>query len=243
MIESVDENISTINEPKPENKRIRPDILIKNKEHYIGFVETKDIGKNLSDKIYKEQFTKYKNAFPNLIITDYLHFILYINGEEKQNVRIGEVRNNKIEIIKENVEKFNNLLNTFISYIYNKPIKSVDELVKEMATKTLILKEELTDKKDILKDNFEFIKKHLVSKQTFDEFIDNYSQILMFGFLIKKLNGGKFPNSNTFLEGMFDEITRQLQDKIGYLFEIINNLFDSFDVEILTKHTKIMMRF
>ena len=238
LIESVDENISTINEPKPENKRIRPDILIKNKEHYIGFVETKDIGKNLSDKIYKEQFTKYKNAFPNLIITDYLHFILYINGEEKQNVRIGEVKDDKIQIIKENVEKFNNLLNTFVSYTYNKPIKSVDELVKEMATKTLILKEELTDKKDILKDNFEFIKKHLVSKQTFEEFIDNYSQILMFGFLIKKLNGGKFPNSNTFLEGMFDEITRQLQDKIGYLFEIINNLFDSFDVEIFNKAYK-----
>lgn len=238
MIESVGENISTINEPKPENKRIRPDILIKNKEHYIGFVETKDIGKNLSDKIYKEQFTKYKNAFPNLIITDYLHFILYINGEEKQNVRIGEVVNGKIQIIKENVEKFNNLLNTFISCTYNKPIKSVDELVKEMATKTLILKEELTDKKDILRDNFEFIKKHLVSKQTFDEFIDNYSQILMFGFLIKKLNGGKFPNSNTFLEGMFDEITKQLQNEIGYLFEIINNLFDSFDIEIFYKAYK-----
>ena len=136
LIESVDENISTINEPKPENKRIRPDILVKNAEHYIGFVETKDIGKNLNDRIYKEQFTKYKNAFPNLIITDYLHFILYINGEEKQNVRIGEVVNGEIQIIKENVEKFNNLLNTFISYTYNKPIKSVDELVKEMATKT-----------------------------------------------------------------------------------------------------------
>ena len=238
MIESVGENITTINEPKPENKRIRPDILIKNKEHYIGFVETKDIGKNLYDKQYKEQFTKYKNAFPNLIITDYLHFILYINGEEKQNVRIGEVKDDKIQIIKENVEKFNILLNTFVSYTYNKPIKSVDELVKEMATKTLILKEELTDKKEILKDNFEFIKKHLVSKQTFEEFIDNYSQILMFGFLIKKLNGGKFPNSNTFLEGMFDEITKQLQNKIGYLFEIIDNLFDSFDVEIFYKAYK-----
>ena len=238
LIESVGENISTINEPKPEDKKIRPDILVKNKEHYIGFVETKDIGKNLNDRIYKEQFTKYKNAFPNLIITDYLHFILYINGEEKFNVRIGEVRNGEIQIIKENVEKFNILLNTFISYTYNKPIKSVDELVKEMATKTLILKEELTDKKDILKDNFEFIKKHLVSKQTFDEFIDNYSQILMFGFLIKKLNGGKFPNSNTFLEGMFEEITRQLQNEIGYLFEIINNLFDSFDIEIFYKAYK-----
>lgn len=250
LIESVGENhISTINEPKPDDKKIRPDILVKNKEpdisvkdknkeHYIGFVETKDIGKNLNDRIYKEQFTKYKNAFPNLIITDYLHFILYINGEEKFNVRIGEIVNGEIQIIKENVEKFNILLNTFISYTYNKPIKSVDELVKEMATKTLILKEELTDKKEILTDNFEFIKKHLVSKQTFDEFIDNYSQILMFGFLIKKLNGGKFPNSNTFLEGMFDEITKQLQNKIGYLFEIINNLFDSFDVEFFYKAYK-----
>ena len=103
LIKSVDKsNISTIDEAESGDKRIRPDILVmKNKEHYIGFVETKDIGKNLSDKIYKEQFTKYKNAFPNLIITDYLHFILYINGEEKQNVRIGEVKDDKIQIIKE----------------------------------------------------------------------------------------------------------------------------------------------
>ena len=117
MIESFDKNILAINESKPENKRIRPDILMKNDKYYIGFVETKDIGKNLNDRIHKEQFTKYKNAFPNLIITDYLHFILYINGEEKQNVRIGEVKDNKIEIIKENIEKFNNLLDIFISIL------------------------------------------------------------------------------------------------------------------------------
>ncbi len=238
--EKLDTNISAINEPSSKDKKTRPDILVKNGEHYIGFIETKDINKNLNDKKYEKQFTKYKNAFPNLIITDYLYFILYINGEEKGNVRIGEVVRGKIQITEENINKFDSLLETFISYNYNTPIDSVEMLVKEMAGKTLILKEELVDKKDELKDDFDFIEKHLVCNQREEGLIDGYAQILMFGFLIKKLNGGEIPKSNGFLRGMFNVITEKLKDelKCGYIIDIINNLFDSFDVEIFYKKYK-----
>ncbi|MBP2280960.1 hypothetical protein H4W00_001773 [Psychrobacter sp. PL19] len=40
---------------------------------------------------YKEQFDRYKAVLDNLIITDYLHFEFYVNGERVHEVCVGEL--------------------------------------------------------------------------------------------------------------------------------------------------------
>ena len=40
----------------------------------IGYIEAKDIGKDLKSTKYKEQFTRYKKTLDNIIITDYIWF-------------------------------------------------------------------------------------------------------------------------------------------------------------------------
>ena len=48
----------------------------------IGYVETKDIGINLDKEEKSEQLQRYRNGLENLILTDYLEFRFFINGEK-----------------------------------------------------------------------------------------------------------------------------------------------------------------
>src|SRR5664280_1448673 len=48
-----------------------PDYIITRKNIQVGYIEAKDIGADLSNKNYKEQFDRYKQSLNNLIITDY----------------------------------------------------------------------------------------------------------------------------------------------------------------------------
>ena len=75
-----DKEIIVINEPARIRDVGAPDYSITKKELPLGYIEAKDIDKPLDSKEYKEQFDRYKNALPNLIITDYLDFWFYKNG-------------------------------------------------------------------------------------------------------------------------------------------------------------------
>ncbi len=71
-----------------------PDYVItKGKDNIaVGYIEAKDIGVKLDSKTLKEQFDRYRNALPNLIITDYLHFDFYTNGEKTISLTIAELK-------------------------------------------------------------------------------------------------------------------------------------------------------
>lgn len=94
-----------------------PDFILQRKENNIpiAFVEAKDI--NDSDLIgkskNKEQFDRYKRSLDNLILTDYLDFLLYEKGEFVDSIRIAELKGEKIIAIKENFEKFEHLIKRF----------------------------------------------------------------------------------------------------------------------------------
>ena len=100
LIQSLVPSVLATNEPK----RIKcgaPDYLItkKNSQIPIGYIEAKDIGIDLKSKSLKEQFDRYRESLENLIITDYLTFQLFIEGEFKYEVRIGEISNGKINCL------------------------------------------------------------------------------------------------------------------------------------------------
>lgn len=69
--------VEITNEPSKVTDYGNPDYVITKKEIPMGFIEAKDIGKDLSSSSYKEQFSRYRKALDNLIITDYLWFLFY----------------------------------------------------------------------------------------------------------------------------------------------------------------------
>jgi len=95
LLESFAPDVEVTNEPS----RIAcgaPDYIITKKAIPIGYIEAKDVGTDLNSKAHKEQFDRYRNSLSNLIITDYLDFQLFVDGEFKTSIRIGRIDGNKI---------------------------------------------------------------------------------------------------------------------------------------------------
>ena len=56
-----------------------PDYVLTEDNIPRGFIEAKDVGKDLNDKtLNKNQFDRYRKALDNLIITDYLWFQFFL---------------------------------------------------------------------------------------------------------------------------------------------------------------------
>ncbi|MDR1924799.1 MAG: hypothetical protein LBQ66_10535, partial [Planctomycetaceae bacterium] len=95
LLENVAADLTVTNEPK----RIEcgaPDYIVAQNEIPIGYIEAKDVGVNLDAKDHKEQFDRYRHALGNLIITDYLTFKLFENGELVTTATIGEIADKEI---------------------------------------------------------------------------------------------------------------------------------------------------
>ncbi len=123
-----------------ENKKIRnigkPDFTCLKKNNVkIGYIETKDIGTDLDEELKGEQLKKYsEGAIPNIILTDYLRFILYKNQKAVLDIRlfdIDDLKKGKVIITDENIKKLKQLIETFLSYELP-TIKNANELAIEL---------------------------------------------------------------------------------------------------------------
>lgn len=90
-----------------------PDYVLTRKEVSVGYIEAKDVGVDLNSKSLKEQFARYKAGLSNLIITDYLHFQFFKDGEFITEIWIGEVVDGEIKPLQENFLKFEHLVQDF----------------------------------------------------------------------------------------------------------------------------------
>ena len=111
-----------------------PDYIITKRNIPIGYIEAKDIGSDLKSKDYKEQFDRYKNSLENLIITDYLSFQLFRNGQFVTGIEIGKIENKKILPLPDNFESFEDLIRDFTLFV-SQSIKSPKKLAEMMAGK------------------------------------------------------------------------------------------------------------
>lgn len=129
--------INVTNEPANVTDCGNPDYVLTKGKIPVGYIEAKDIGKDLNGKQYKEQFNRYRNALENLIITDYIWFQFFQEGELIHEIRIAKIDNDKIQPLPDNFSHFESLIKDFATYvgqtiksskmiteIYNRSIKS-----------------------------------------------------------------------------------------------------------------------
>ena len=62
----------------------------------LGYVEAKDVDVDLDRTEESEQLKRYRSSLRNLILTDYLEFRLYRNGELVQSVRLAKWQKNGV---------------------------------------------------------------------------------------------------------------------------------------------------
>lgn len=256
LLESLVSQVKATNEPR----RIgcgAPDYVITHKDIPIGYIEAKDIDTDLKAKQYREQFDRYRNALDNLIITDYLTFDLYKEGEFVTSVQIGEVRNNEIVSLDHNFDKFTQLIQDFCRY-EGQTIKSAKRLAELMAAKARLLamslrnaieQDEKEKESSELSAELDAFRKVLIDTLTPKEFADIYAQTISYGMFAARLYdktlrtfsrmeaASLIPHSNPFLRKMFQKIaTFDLDTRIAWIVNALADVFKHTDVAAILKN-------
>lgn len=253
LIDSIDNKITTINEPK----RIEcgaPDLLVTLKkrvvEQTIGYIECKDIGTNLRDVEKSEQIKKrYLPNLENLILTDYVEFRLYVNGEIQLSARLAEETGRKFKITEEGREKVLQLLNAFLSHTPLK-ISSAKELTVKMGDIAKLLRDIINNtfkqeqETGTLHSQYGAFKEVLIHDLSEEQFADMYAQIICYGLFSACCHmdskDGEFtrekaayllPKTNPFLRKTFGHIVGpELDGNIAWLVDDLVTLLRNADM-------------
>lgn len=196
-----------------ENKRIRvdsfpkkteggnPDIRVLTKDgKLIGYIEAKlpEID-NLETLEDSKQIKRYRNTFPNFILTNFLEFRLYRDGQlAGKPVKISDLRTflspTFLKIPVQNGEALVKLLERFLSFSTPR-IYSAKALAIELAKRTRFLRDEIIthelekekgEKKGRIWGFYKAFQEYLIASLTPKDFADLYSQTITYGLFIAR---------------------------------------------------------
>jgi predicted helicase len=244
LIEKLTAGLTITNEPK-HIACGAPDYIIAKNGVPLGYIEVKDIPVGVDSKQSKEQFERYKRSLGNLIITNYLEFQLFVEGELLASVTLADSDGGMINPDKKQFPAFLELIDQFTKYS-GKTIYSSERLAKMMADKArllaVIIKTALTGKADddgTLSDQYAGFRKILIHNLEIPEFADIYSQTLAYGLFAARLNqkdGQTFtrylapqliPKSNPFLRKFFNYVAGiNLDGRIAWIVDALADLFN-----------------
>ena len=139
LIEAVGgSGVRAINEPAHVDCGA-PDFIVHSGDVPIGHIECKDIGASLDRVEESEQLKRYRAGLPNLILTDYVEFRWYVNGERRQTADAGRFnQQGKISGNTEGDHALTQLLGAFLS-ADPQPIANARELAQQMAAKARLI--------------------------------------------------------------------------------------------------------
>lgn len=223
LIEGLLPGVHATNEPK-RGKYGAPDYLITRGEKTLGYGEAKDVGVSLSDTEKGEQLGRYRAALPNLLLTDYLEFRWYVDGEKREaTATLGEWSGGKL---KRNPDGPDALLALLTGFAEQSPqaITSALELAQRMARLTRLVhgmvREILArnEASDTLKGLLSAFRDTILPSLKEDEFADMYAQTLAYGLFAARVahKGTSFtrqdaarsiPKTNPLLQKLFYTLT------------------------------------
>ena len=257
LIRELVKGVEITNEPSNVTDCGNPDYVITKRNIPVGFIEAKDIGKDLNSKQYKDQFRRYIKALDNLVITDYLWFKFFQNGELIHEIRIGEIEGNTVNPLIENFDEFQDLIQNFCTFV-GQTIKSPKKLAEMMAAKARLLEtileravtsDEETDLDTSLKGQYESFKEVLIHDLNPKDFADIYAQTLAYGMFAARLHdvtlddfsrqeaAELIPKTNPFLRKLFQYVAGyDIDERIKTTVDNLAEVFRATNVEALLKN-------
>jgi len=250
LLESLGERLTATNEPKQVTECGKPDIAVYQGPVLLGYLETKDVGVNLDAEERGPQLKRYREALPNLILTDYLEFRWYVNGERRAVVSLGTVeRDGKIKARKEALAAVGDLLAQFLA-LKLPSIGTAKELALRMAKlaglmhnaalKTL----EMEPPTGTLKGWLAAFEKTLVPNLSPEEFSDMYAQTLTYGLFAARVSigegqdlrrdtaAGLLPETNPFLKRLFYHLAGpEVPPTVSWVVDDMVALLNAADLE------------
>jgi len=118
-----------------------PDFIVLRGQTPVGYVEAKDIGANLDAAERTDQLKRYRSSLSNLILTDYLEFRWYVEGEHRETARLGTLtKDEKVRSTKSGVQGVSTLLERF--HAQEAPaLGTAKELAQRMASLARMIRE------------------------------------------------------------------------------------------------------
>ena len=227
----------------------KPDFVIVKNQVPMLYIETKNIGVSL-DKIEKtEQMSRYY-GYANLVLTDYLEFRFYRNGERYQEPIILGTYDKRKRTIKINPGSFQSLQDTLLDFTtsHREPIKKGSHLSKIMGGKARRIRDNALQsfkesRAGDLHKVYESIKRLLVHNLDIDSFADMYAQTLVYGLFVARFHDETpedfsraeardlIPASNPFLRNFFDHIAGpNFDNRIKHIVDELCEVFQHANV-------------
>lgn len=199
----------------------------------LGYIEAKDIGVSLDDEEQSPQLTRYLAALPNLILTDYIEFRWYVNGDKRATASLGVPASGKVKLSSSGEANVEALLASFLGHGPEK-IKSPSRLAERMARLAHLMRDMViadfasgsaTKTTVELKQAFTEV---LLPDLTVDQFADMFAQTLAYGLFAARANhqgpapftrasaAAEIPKTNPFLRKLFATVTGQDLDDAPY---------------------------
>ena len=227
-------------EPKNIDQIGRPDIIAKDGLLPLGYIEAERYGTDLNNLTghAREQNERFKKNLDNFILTNFVDFELWIDGQR-----------NTIARILENTYDLEILLERFLSATPVQ-IETPIALARYLARRTRELQTQiattLTDENSNTYGMYTAFKETLLPTLTRDDFADMYAQTLTYGLFAARCtlpNATNFsrhtaasvlPRSNPFLRQLFFQVASpNLEENVTYILDDITTLLRNVPIEML----------
>jgi len=233
-----------------------PDFRVWDGENLItGYIEAKHPSEsNLEHIENSEQLKRYREAYPNLILTNFLKFRLYRNGNFFGEVNIEEDIGLAEMFLKQkfvlNIEKLQKLLNLFFNFVQPK-IKTPGLLAEILSKKAKIMRDYVILPSLDLKDEKYFsalynsFKTYLIKDLTQKGFADLFAQTFTYGLFIAKLQY-EINNKPTLFDRKNKKSPLPFTSKTAYdfiqkCFGILREVFTVFSTQDMPKNLEIIV--
>ena len=244
--------VQAINEPTRQ-KCGAPDYIIQKKNIPIGYIEAKDIDKNLDVVEKSEQLDRYRASLDNLILTNYLEFRFFVNGEHVDTVKVADIINGKIKVYEKEYQKLIDHIRNFCDY-QGQTIKSPKQLANLMAQKAVMIRDVIINALECdcagsLASQRNAFKQILLHDLTDHTFADMYAQTIAYGLFVARLNDTTLDDftrqearelvskNNPFLRQLFDYISgANLDDNLVWIVDDLVEIFRAVDLNKLLRN-------
>lgn len=229
-----------------------PDFKVTQGLNTIGYIEAKKPLEDLDKIEDSPQLKRYRETFPNLILTNFLEFRLYRNGEIIQKTEIArELIFRQVKTIPpfENKETFLQLMETF--FTFNAPsITSSEDLAEALAKKTAFLRDNIGENfNSDLEGFYTAFKDYLIPSLTKEQFADIYAQTVTYGLFIARIRANNgiqsfsretaanfIPATIGFLHDVFQFISfGQLPISLKWIIDDITEILRASDMKSIVK--------
>jgi len=218
-----------------------------------GYIEAKlPSGRSLDSVEETEQLTRYRSTFENVILTNFVEFRLYRNGEQVAEAEIAdppEIPQFGDAPDAVNTDDLETLLEKFFSF--SRPeIESARDMAVELAKRTSFMREvvlqelgrEMAGEGGHILGFYEAFEDFLMPDLTHREFADIYSQTITYGLLTARTRvSGEFnrtdaadaiPSTIGILKDIFDFIsTSDLPVEIEWIVDDVSNVLSGTNVD------------